>query len=71
MCRVFLSGIIGSEPRETYLKNGHYVVSFSLAVVGHYQVLLLNYYNNNQISIYICNRLYMNGSDINPLKLCG
>jgi hypothetical protein len=38
MCRVFISGVIGSDPRETYLKNGHYVVSFSLAIVGHYQV---------------------------------
>jgi len=48
MCRVFISGVIGSDPRETYLKNGHYVVSFSLAVVGHYQVnniILINDYD--------------------------
>jgi len=53
MCRVFISGVIGSDPRETYLKNGHCVVSFSLAIVGHYQVsniddydcYLLYYYN--------------------------
>jgi hypothetical protein len=48
MCRVFISGIIGSDPKEIYLKNGCYLVSFSLAVVGHYQVnniILINDYD--------------------------
>ena len=35
-CMILLSGIVGTEPKEAYLSNGHYVINFSLAVVGHY-----------------------------------
>ena len=35
-CMILLSGIVGTEPKETYLSNGHYVVNFAMAVVGHY-----------------------------------
>jgi single stranded DNA-binding protein len=36
VCRVFISGVIGTDPRENYLSNGHYVMNFALAVVGHF-----------------------------------
>eukprot|EP01041_Mallomonas_annulata_P009726 gene9726-20227_t len=35
-CRIYISGVIGSDPKEFYLANGHYVISFSLGVVGHF-----------------------------------
>ena len=35
-CRVFVSGVIGTDPREAFLSNGHYVINFALAVVGHF-----------------------------------
>ena len=31
ICKIFISGVIGSEPKENYLSNGHLVMSFSLA----------------------------------------
>jgi single-stranded DNA-binding protein len=36
VCRVFVTGVVGTEPRETYLANGHYVINFALATVGHF-----------------------------------
>lgn len=39
MCRVFISGIVGFDAKEQYLKNGHYVINFSLAVVGHFKAI--------------------------------
>lgn len=36
-CKLLLSGIIGTEPKEAYLSNNHYVINFALAVVGHYE----------------------------------
>ena len=36
VCRLLLSGDIATDPRESYLSNGHYVINFQLAVVGHY-----------------------------------
>jgi hypothetical protein len=36
MCRIFVSGIVGTEPKEAYLKHGHYVVNFAVATVGHF-----------------------------------
>lgn len=36
-CKVFISGVIGSDPREAFLSNGHYVMNFGLAIVGHFQ----------------------------------
>ena len=36
VCRVFVTGILGQEPKETYLANDHYVINFPLAVVGHF-----------------------------------
>ena len=38
-CKVFISGVIGSDPREAFLSNGHYVMNFGLAVVGHFNPL--------------------------------
>jgi hypothetical protein len=35
-CKLFLSGIIGTEPKESYLSNDHYVVNFGLCVTGHF-----------------------------------
>ena len=36
ICKMFISGIIGTEPKEAYLSNNHYVINFALAVTGHY-----------------------------------
>lgn len=36
ICRIYFSGIVGVEPKETYLKHGHYVVNFAIATVGHF-----------------------------------
>ena len=38
-CKVFISGVIGTDPREAFLSNGHYVMNFGLAVVGHFNPL--------------------------------
>lgn len=38
-CKILLSGTVGNEPKEIYLSNGHYVINFSLAVVGHYSAV--------------------------------
>lgn len=38
-CKLILSGIIGTEPKEAYLSNNHYVINFALAVVGHYDFI--------------------------------
>ena len=38
-CKMFISGIIGTEPKEAYLNNNHYVINFALAVTGHYDSL--------------------------------
>ena len=38
-CKLLLSGIIGTEPKEAYLSNNHYVINFALAVVGHYDYI--------------------------------
>jgi len=35
-CRVLISGVVGADPKETYLANGHYVLNFPLAVTGHF-----------------------------------
>ena len=37
VCKIFISGFIGTEPKETYLSNGHYVVNVAIATVGHFQ----------------------------------
>ena len=34
MCRIFVSGVVGTEPKEAYLSHGHYVVNFAVATVG-------------------------------------
>lgn len=39
ICRMFLSGIVATEPKETYLANGHYVLNFQIATVGHFDVV--------------------------------
>ena len=36
-CKLLISGIIGTDPKEAYLSNDHYVINFALAVVGHYE----------------------------------
>ena len=30
-CLVFMSGVIGTEPSERYLSNGHYVLNFAVS----------------------------------------
>jgi hypothetical protein len=30
-CLIFLSGVIGTEPSERYLSNGHYVLNFGVS----------------------------------------
>ena len=37
VCKLLISGIIGTDPKEAYLSNDHYVINFALAVVGHYE----------------------------------
>lgn len=39
VCRLLLSGVIGSDTKEAYLSNGHYVVNFGLAMVGHFEAV--------------------------------
>lgn len=36
ICRMFVTGVVGTEPKETFLANGHYVLNFAVATVGHY-----------------------------------
>lgn len=36
ICRMYVTGVIGTEPKETYLANGHYVINFALATTGHF-----------------------------------
>jgi len=39
-CRLFLSGVLGNEPKETYLAVGNnYVLNFPLAVTGHFNAI--------------------------------
>lgn len=38
-CRVVFSGQVGSIPKEIYLTNGHYKVTFDLALTGHFSAL--------------------------------
>jgi single-stranded DNA-binding protein len=33
---MFVTGVVGTEPKETFLSNGHYVLNFAVATVGHY-----------------------------------
>ena len=35
-CSLILSGICGTEPKESFLSNGNYVVNFALCVTGHF-----------------------------------
>lgn len=37
--RVIVSGVLGADPKETYLSNDHYVINFPLAVTGHFAPL--------------------------------
>ena len=37
VCQLLLSGVIGNDPKEAYLSNGHYVVNFALTVIGHFE----------------------------------
>lgn len=30
VCKVLISGVVGTEPKEIYLKNGHYVINFAV-----------------------------------------
>eukprot|EP01035_Chromulina_nebulosa_P019595 gene19595-25499_t len=39
ICKVLVTGVVGTDTRENYLKNSHYVVSFSLAVMGHFKAV--------------------------------
>jgi Single-strand binding protein family len=39
VCRMFVTGIVASDPKETYLANGHYVLNFALATVGHFEMV--------------------------------
>lgn len=38
-CRIVFSGQVGSIPKEIYLTNGHYKVTFDLALTGHFSAL--------------------------------
>lgn len=29
-CKLLVSGVVGTEPKEIYLKSGHYVVNFAV-----------------------------------------
>jgi hypothetical protein len=33
LCEMFVSGYIGTEPKEVYLANGHYVVNFAVIMM--------------------------------------
>ena len=35
-CSLILSGICGTEPKESFLSNGNYVVNFALCITGHF-----------------------------------
>ncbi len=32
-CKVLISGVVGTEAKEIYMKNGHYVVNFAVSHV--------------------------------------
>lgn len=32
-CKLLISGVVGTEPKEIYLKNGHYVVNFAVRLL--------------------------------------
>jgi hypothetical protein len=32
-CKVFISGVVGSDAKEIYLKSGHYVVNFAVRLL--------------------------------------
>lgn len=36
LCFTMISGIIGADPKDRYLPNGHFVVNFPIAVTGHF-----------------------------------
>lgn len=29
-CKMLITGVVGTDPREVYMKNGHYVVTFAV-----------------------------------------
>ncbi|KAJ1431704.1 hypothetical protein B484DRAFT_448223, partial [Ochromonadaceae sp. CCMP2298] len=35
-CKVLISGVVGMDAKERYMSNGHYVINFSLGVIGHF-----------------------------------
>lgn len=39
ICRIYVTGVIGTEPKETYLSNNHYVMNFALATTGHFNAI--------------------------------
>lgn len=43
LCKILISGIIGVDPKERYLSNGHYVLSFSVRCLDHCNSLLDRY----------------------------
>ena len=32
-CKLLISGVVGTDPKEIYLKSGHYVVNFAVSIV--------------------------------------
>ena len=32
-CKLLISGVVGTEPKEIYLKSGHYVVNFAVRLL--------------------------------------
>lgn len=77
-CLVFATGYIGVEPKEMYLKNGHYVVSFpvsqtsyfywklALSLSSYLQVLMLN-----RLLWWVILLLRTTGSARSHVRQCG
>eukprot|EP01038_Epipyxis_sp_PR26KG_P004502 gene4502-6361_t len=38
-CHILFSAIVGVDPKESYLSNGHYVINFPVALIGHFEAI--------------------------------
>jgi hypothetical protein len=57
-CKLFLSGVIGSDPKEIYLANGHYALNFGVSLSFLPFVLVFYYFYlicmDFKLSIRLC-----------------
>lgn len=77
-CLLLVSGVVGVEPKDVYLPDGHYVVNFSVTLLLTFAFHGLDANINAFVSLvvnrsasWVISALSMNVSDINPPKPCG